>query len=149
MIATRGWYGLVACAGLLLAALPAGAQTSATRTGVEASQVGDSDDWSSWVQTLEEHAQKLRELRKTEGALQAEVDRAKSRRYPRGAERERLFAAHSRAQKDLAEAEAQLPDLLEQARQAGVPQGLLQDYEDLAEEHPANAAAADDDDGGW
>lgn len=148
MIATKGWCMLVACAGLLLAAPMAAAQASGARAGIEASQDGDSDDWSSWVQTIEEHAQKLRELRKTEGALQAEVDRAKARRYPRGEERERLFAAHARAQKDLAEAEAQLPELLEQARQAGVPQGLLEDYEDLAEEHPANADDSDDD-GDW
>lgn len=145
-IATKGWCGIVACAGLLLAGLPASAQTGAVRAGIEAGQPDESSDWASWVKTLEEHARKLRELRKTADALQAEVDRAKSRRYPRGAERARLFDAHARAQRDLAEAEAQLPELLEQARQAGVPQGLLQDYEDLVEEHPANAS---DYDGEW
>ena len=72
---------------------------------------------------------------------------ALSRRYPRGEEKARLLAANERAKKDLAEAEAQLPELVEQARQAGVPQGLLQDYEDLADEYAAKND--DDDEGDW
>jgi hypothetical protein len=112
---------------------PAGAATDATSAASEESQ-----DWSSWIKTLDDGAKKLRELRKIEGQLQEEVDKAISRRYPRGAEKERLLAALERAKADLAEAEEQYPEQIEQARQAGVPQGLLQDYEDLAEEAPAS-----------
>ena len=99
------------------------------------------------MKSLEDHARKLRELRKTAAALEAEVGEALSRRYPRGEEKARLLAANERAKKDLAEAEAQLPELVEQARQAGVPQGLLQDYEDLADEYAAKND--DDDEGDW
>lgn len=116
--------------GLLAAAVLAAAATD------------ESQDWATWIQQLEDEARKLRELRKTEAALQEEVSRALSRRYPRGAEKERLLAAHERAKKDLADTERQLGTLTEQARQAGVPQGMLQDYEALAES-PASAGADD------
>lgn len=89
------------------------------------------EDWSTWIGTLEESAQNLRTLRKITGELQAEVTRMNTRRYPRGEEKERMLAAFERAQTQLGEAEANHPELLEQARQAGVPQGMLQDFEDV------------------
>jgi len=147
MNATKTLLGLVACAAMLAAAPPAGAQGAAgAKPGADAAASAEAEDWSSWIKTLEQGAQKLRELRKTEAALQTEVGRALSRRYPRGEEKEKLLAAHARAQKDLAEAREQLPELIEQARQAGVPQGMLQEYEDLAvEPAPANADGASGD----
>jgi hypothetical protein len=126
--------GLLACA-LAAAAAPVPARAEAERAapGADDSLRDESQDWASWVQQLDESARKLRELRRIESQLQAEIDKAISRRYPRGEEKQRLLDAHERAKADLAEAEQQHPDLLEQARQAGVPQGLLQDYEDVAE----------------
>jgi hypothetical protein len=141
MNATKTVLRLWLCAGLLASAPPAGAQAASADTNAEAAasdESEESNDWAGWIQTLEQEAKELGQLRKTEAALQAEVAEAIARRRPRGEEKERLLAAHLRAQKDLGEAEAQFPDLVEQARQAGVPQGLLQDYEDLAEP-PANA----------
>lgn len=138
MIARNVLQGALTCvlvtglAGPVHAAAPANSATGTARAAPDASQ-----DWSSWIKTLDESAKKLRELSRIEGQLQDEVDKAISRRYPRGAEKERLLAALERAQADLAEAQQQHPELLEQARQAGVPQGLLQDYEDLADESPA------------
>ncbi|MEB2343108.1 MAG: hypothetical protein OZ948_00015 [Deltaproteobacteria bacterium] len=140
MIARKVLPGVLA--GLLVAGLAAplaAAAQAASAAGAASAAPDASQDWASWIQTLDESAKKLRELRRIEGQLQDEVDKAISRRYPRGAEKERLLAALARAQADLAEAEQQHPELLEQARQAGVPQGLLQDYEDLGADTPASA----------
>jgi hypothetical protein len=138
MNATKTLLGLWLCAGLLATAPLAAAQSAGVAADPEAAAPDESDDWAGWIQTLEQEAKELGQLRKTQAALQAEVDKANTRRYPRGEEKERLLAANLRAQKDLGEAQAEFPDLIEQARQAGVPQGLLQDYEDLAEP-PDNA----------
>lgn len=135
---TKPLLGLLACAALWAAPPAAGAQARTGTVGAEASAPDEGADWATWIRTLEDEAKKLRELEKTAAALDTEVSRARSRRYPRGAERERLFAAHERAHNDLADARRQLPELVEQARRAGVPQGMLQEYEALAET-PASA----------
>ena len=125
-------HGVVAAIGSLLLGIAAPAWGQA-QTGAVAPDAAleAPEDWSTWVATLEESAQKVRSLRKIHAALEADVSRMRSRRYPRGEERERLLAAYGRAQSQLAEAEANHPALLEQARQAGVPLGLLQDFEEI------------------
>lgn len=134
MNATKPLLALLACAAVwTAAAMPADAQAREGAADARIAAPAEGADWASWIRTLEDEAKKLRELEKTASALDAEVSRARSRRYPRGAERERLFAAHERAHDDLAAARRQLPELLEQARRAGVPQGMLQEYEALAE----------------
>jgi len=134
MNARNALLGLLACALAVSAAAPARAQAAASAAAEsEGAMPDESQDWASWIKTLDDSARKLRELRRTESQLQDAIDKAISRRYPRGEEKQRLLAAHERAKADLAEAEQQHPELLEQARQAGVPQGLLQDYEDLPE----------------
>jgi hypothetical protein len=138
MNARNALLGLLACTLTLAAATPAGAQAGGRAAAAGNAAADESEDWASWIQTLDESAKKLRDLRRIEGQLQDEVDKAVSRRYPRGEEKQRLLAAHQRAQHDLAEAEQEHPELLEQARQAGVPQGLLQDYEDVAEAPASN-----------
>lgn len=137
---TKSGLLLLACLAMLAGVAPAAAQPPSAAGATDAAAADESADWPTWIQQLETEAKKLRELRKTEAALQEEVGRALSRRYPRGAEKERLLAAHQRAQHDLAETQEQLAELTEQARQAGVPQGMLQDYEELAEPPPASAA---------
>lgn len=52
------------------------------------------------------------------------------KRRRRGGERADLLAALTAAEQELAEAEARLPALLEQARRAGVPPGVLREFED-------------------
>lgn len=94
---------------------------------------GEEMDWQSWVQQLQESADKVRDLRRINAKMDDEVSAMRSRRYPRGEEKQRLLDAQGRARDDLAEAEALHTDLLEQARQADVPPGLLQDYEEVAE----------------
>jgi len=132
MNARNALLGLLACALMVAAAAPAPAAAGAAAES-ESAAPDEPQDWASWIKTLDDSAKKLHELRRIEGKLQDDVEKAVSRRYPRGEEKQRLLAAHERAKADLEEAEQQHPELLEQARQAGVPQGLLQDYEDLAE----------------
>ncbi len=123
--------GAAAIGSLLLAITgPAGAQ-SAEGAHSPASAVAATEDWSTWIGELEKSAQKVRSLRETTAALEADVSRMRSRRYPRGEERARLEAAYERARTQLEEAETAHPALLEQARQAGVPQGMLQDFEEI------------------
>lgn len=122
--------------GVLLAAVavPTWGQTGGT-TGAEA-PIQISEDWSTWIAQLEESAQQVRTLRGITAELEADVSRMRSRRYPRGEERERLLAAFERAQTQLAEAEAKHPALLEEARQAGLPQGMLSDFEEIPAASP-------------
>jgi hypothetical protein len=61
-------------------------------------------------------------------AQRAYRDARKRRR--RGAERAELLAELENAEQALAEAEAALPTLLEEARRAGVPPGVLREFED-------------------
>jgi hypothetical protein len=137
----------LACALALAAAAPAAAEDTGrapapARAGASAEKAGGEEamDWPAWIEQLETSAGKVRGLRRTVAKFQAEVSAMISRRYPRGEEKERLLTAQARAIEDLAEAEAQHAELLEQARQADVPQGLLMDYEDLEEMPAADAA---------
>jgi len=61
-------------------------------------------------------------------ATQAHRDARKRKR--RGEERAELLAAREAAERELALAEDALPDLVEQARRAGVPPGVLGEFED-------------------
>lgn len=124
--------GVVAAIGsvLLAIAVPAWGQSAGGAQSPD-SALEVTEDWSTWVATLEESAQQVRSLRKITADLESDVSRMRSRRYPRGEERERLLAAYERARTQLEEAEANHPALLEQARQAGVPQGVLQDFEEI------------------
>lgn len=124
--------GEIAAIGCLVLAIavPVWAQSTGGAKS-PASAVAVTADWSTWIGELEKSAQKVRSLRETTAALEADVSRMRSRRYPRGEERARLEAAYERARTQLEEAEAAHPALLEQARQAGVPQGILQDFEEI------------------
>lgn len=122
--------------GLLLAtAMPVRAEAPKS-AGVTAPDHEVSADWATWTETLAESAQKVRSLRAKVTEMDAEVSRMRSRRYPRGEERARLLAAFERARTELEEAEASHPLLLEEARQAGVPQGMLQEFEEIPASQP-------------
>jgi hypothetical protein len=113
---------------LLSFSSPALGQTTSASSPT-AAPVEDGADWSEWISTLAESQENVRSLRATVAKMEAEVSRMRSRRYPRGEERARLLTASERASSELEEAETRHPELLEEARQAGVPQGLLQDFE--------------------
>ncbi|MCL4683976.1 hypothetical protein KJ059_04390 [Myxococcota bacterium] len=120
----------IAGALIVTLSLPAGGQETTGHSST-AAPAADPMDWSEWISALAESREKVRSLRATVAKMDAEVSRMRSRRYPRGEEKERLLAASERANAALADAEAAHPALLEQARQAGVPAGLLQDFEEL------------------
>jgi hypothetical protein len=82
-----------------------------------------------WRQTLLEAHQRLKSARERAAAAKhAQRDGRQRRR--RGAEKAELMAALEGAEQELAEAEAELPALLEKARQAGIPPGVLREFED-------------------
>lgn len=53
----------------------------------------------------------------------------RQRKYPRGVRKERLVREVSEAEAAVAEARVAWQDLFEEARRAGVPPGVLRDYE--------------------
>jgi len=135
MKAANAGLGALALVLALAAAAPLAARAAAA-AGEKPAAGGEEMDWQSWVQQLQESADKVRDLRRINAKMDDEVSAMRSRRYPRGEEKQRLLDAQVRAKDDLAEAETQHLDLVEQARQADVPAGLLQDYEEV-EELPA------------
>jgi hypothetical protein len=92
-------------------------------------KAGAADDYSAWIRTLEQSEQRVKDLRARVAILQTMVDKSVSRRYPSGPPKAKMISDLAQAKQDLAEAEARHPDLLEQARHAGVPPGILQQYE--------------------
>ncbi|RIK98756.1 MAG: hypothetical protein DCC71_20820 [Proteobacteria bacterium] len=122
-------YALAVAASLALAA-PAMAQRGATDPNAIAAEEQEAEALAAWTKRLGEARARLdaaeRELAELEGAK----GRGAHRRYPRGEAKgkylERLDAA--RSERDAA-ARA-LPELLEEARRAGVPNGVLSRYEE-------------------
>jgi hypothetical protein len=90
---------------------------------------GAADDYSGWIRTLEQSEQRVKDLRTRVATLQDLIDKSVHRRYPRGAEKAKMIADLAQSKQALAEAEARHPDLLDQARRAGVPPGILSQYE--------------------
>jgi hypothetical protein len=83
----------------------------------------------TWEQRLEEAHTRLELARLHAAESERAVTRARHRRYPRGAGFDDLVAAAEDARKQLRSAEAELPELLEQARRAGVEPGVLRRFE--------------------
>jgi septal ring factor EnvC (AmiA/AmiB activator) len=90
-------------------------------------------EYADWVKALDQSAQNIDEARSRVAALQEEFTKVKRRRQVRGDAKAELEARLEQAQRDLAKAEQQLPELLAQARQEGVPPGILYPYEQLAQ----------------
>jgi len=85
---------------------------------------------AGWVERLEEAQAKLAKTRTKLAADEAALSRARHRRYPRGDALDELEVAVRQGRRDLADAEAALPALLEEARRAGVPAGARMRFED-------------------
>ena len=95
----------------------------ASSTGLGAEEIAE------WRQTLLEARERVDGAREEVAAAQ-QAYRDARKRNRRGAERADLLAAQSAAEQELAKAEAELPALLEDARRAGVPPGVLREFED-------------------
>ena len=103
--------------------MPPAAAAPANPAGIGAEEIEE------WRQTLLEARERVDEaIGQVATAEMAYRDARKRKR--RGGERADLLAALEAAQAELAEAEAELPALLEEARRAGVPPGVLREFED-------------------
>jgi len=101
------------------------------------------DEQAAWIQKLDEAAGRIESAQKQVEQLLAAKGRGAARRYPRGDAKEKYLKDLDEARKELADAKRSLPVLLDEARRAGVPNGILDRYESLAIE---SSAAADDED---
>ena len=95
---------------------------AANSSGISAAEIED------WRQTLLEAQERVDEAQ-GEVAVAQQAFRKARQRNRRGEERGELLAALQTAEQGLEEAEAELPLLLEQARRAGVPPGVLREFE--------------------
>ena len=115
---------------LLLFPLPSSSQETPPAATAPASSVGISTEKiEEWRETLVAAQQRVNEATEGVAAAQHAYRDARKRRR-RGAERADLLAAQGAAEQELAEAEAALPALLEEARREGVPPGVLRQFED-------------------
>lgn len=125
---------------LVFAAAPAFAQSGA-ETAAEPVAVDDAgDDEAAWVKRLEEGAARLSAAQQRVDELEHAKGRGASRRYPRGEAKEQYLEQLAEARAELSAAREEMPELLEDARRAGVMPGVLDRYETAAA-----AAAADGD----
>jgi len=107
------------------AAAPAVAEDGAA--GAEEGAAG-ADLESYWSQRLARAQQRIDLARERVEKTDAAYSRARHDRNPRGGALEEVKERRTAAERELASAEAALPRLVEQARRAGVPAGVLRDY---------------------
>jgi hypothetical protein len=114
---------------LALAASLAGASAAAADPAKPGDDPANVPALPTWEQRLEEAQTRLELARARAAETEQAVKRARHRRYPRGEAFDDLVRAAEDAQKQLRSAEAELPELLEQARRAGVEPGVLRRFE--------------------
>lgn len=107
-------------------AAPALAQPGAVAP--DAAAVASDDDPEGWVRRLDEAAARLATAQRRVAELEDAKGRSATRRYPRGEAKEKYLEQLAEAHSELADAKKALPDLLEDARRAGVPPGVLDRY---------------------
>lgn len=125
-----GWHAFLAVGilGVLLLGSPIGAApstASAPPAGANASR-----SLQSWSARLEQAWTQLVDARARKKTALAAATRARNRHRAVGERKVALYAEIEASEAALKEAEARWPALLEEARRAGVPPGILRDYED-------------------
>jgi hypothetical protein len=113
-------------------AAPALAQQGAVAPD-DAVVVEPEDEEASWLRRLDEGAARLADAQRRVADLEGAKGRGAARRYPRGEAKEKYIEQLEAARAELAEAEEALPELVEDARRAGVPPGVLDRYENPAD----------------
>jgi chromosome segregation ATPase len=114
---------------LLALAVPALAEEMASpAAAAEAGQIGTGEH-DAWRERLFEARQRLENARVRFAEAQQAYQDARQRRYPRGDAKAELLAELERAEQELDRAETELPSLLEEAHRAGVPPGVLREFE--------------------
>jgi hypothetical protein len=83
-----------------------------------------------WEKRLSEAKQRIVDARVRVAKAEAAYSRARHDRHPRGEALDAIEQEWKDAQRDLREAEVALPELVEQARRAGVAPGVLGPYWD-------------------
>jgi chromosome segregation ATPase len=84
---------------------------------------------AEWEARLGAAQARIVAAREQVAAKESALTRARHRKHPRGDAFDALVEAADAARTELAEAEAELPELLEQARAAGVDPGVLRRFE--------------------
>lgn len=84
---------------------------------------------ADWIERLDQARDELVDARRALGAAQESILQQRQRHYPRGQAKAELEAQVALARRRLQQAEQALPELLEQARRAGVLPGILRRYE--------------------
>lgn len=109
-----------------------GAVLAGTPAPLGAQEVADLDDVNviaAWRERLEDGRARLAEARQRfEAAHDAYAD-WRQRKVPRGVRKEKLVRDVTEAEAELAEAQGAWQVLFEEARRAGVPPGVLRDFE--------------------
>lgn len=115
----------------LAAAPPVYAQSGSAASDAAAAEEAEQ---AAWVKRLDEAAARLTDARRDLARLEDAKGRGAARRYPRGEAKEKYIDQLKAAREELAKAEESMPELLEEARRAGVPNGVLDHYENLGTE---------------
>lgn len=102
---------------------------------------------ADWMRRLDEGAARLASARTRLGQLEDAKGRSAVRRYPRGDAKAKYLDDLEGARKELAEAEQSMPELIEEARRAGIEPGVLDRYESAAEDDGDDAEDEDEAEG--
>ena len=85
--------------------------------------------WADWVRRLDDGSQRLSEAKARADQAEAAVTVMLARHYPAGEAKAKLLKEREDARADLARAQQEYPELLDEARRDGVPDSLLAPYE--------------------
>jgi hypothetical protein len=133
--------------GCLAMAPSAFAQSGATDPDAAAvtDDAGEAAEIKAWIKELEDARARLRDANERLARLDAIKGRGAANRYPRGDAKAKYLSEIQSAQDERDDAVRAFPQVVEDARRAGVPPGVLSDYEDEADAMVAAADAAADD----
>ncbi len=87
------------------------------------------DPESYWLEKIQLEQTRAEQARRDIAKLEKEISKAKRRRYPRGEALREKIEALDLAREQSAKAETLIPDLMDQARRAGVSPGALRHLE--------------------
>lgn len=133
----------------MLAALALPSHTAAAGTDARAANAKDQGEdgnaeLSRWVKQLDDAIQRLDTARRRIDQLENAKGRGAARRYPRGDAKAKYLEDLKLTREEYEAARRALPDVVEDARRAGIAPGVLESYE-AAAEAASPAANADGD----
>jgi hypothetical protein len=128
---SRNWFVLVLLAALV--APPVFAEPAAIDDAASDAATSEEDELASWVKRLDEARARLDAATRRLAQLEGAKGRGAHRRYPRGDAKEKYLEDLEAARKEHADAAQALPELMEEARRAGVPPGVIARYEESEE----------------